>query len=187
MGWFGGRARRRRQAELDAVDDAFGLDTPQARAQYERGRERARIAAQGELRRRQIEGLDALGVPKPASDSETAGLPGEQYKEFVTGAPEGVYYLVRHPATNRSYNFDGYLNGHLIWTIADYAHQFDGVGPLVGGLEGAYIDSARLQDAVRQGYPVMWCVQQAADVDRLRSLLADAGVAGIVVQHMPSS
>lgn len=68
MGWFAERARRRRQERLDAVNEAFGLDTPAARAEYERGRERARIAAEGVRRRREIDGLDALGDPRADPD-----------------------------------------------------------------------------------------------------------------------
>lgn len=71
MGWFNNRARRRRQAQLDAVDEAFGLDTPEARAQYERGRDHARIAAEAARQRREIDGLDALGDPKNQSGTDS--------------------------------------------------------------------------------------------------------------------
>lgn len=117
--------------------------------------------------------------------SEQQYLSDAQYKEYVTGAPVGVGYRVADPETGLSYDFDGYAHGHLIWTIADYARQFDGVGPLVGGLEGAYLDSARLQDVVRQHHPVRWCVQKAADAIWLRSMLQDAGISGIDVAHEP--
>lgn len=115
--------------------------------------------------------------------SEQRDLSDEQYKEYITGSPAGVQYRVQDPVTNLSYDFDGFANGHLVWTVADYARQFDGVGPLEGGIEGAYIDTARLQSAVRQGYPVMWCVQKAGDADRLRTLLQDAGYGSIAVRH----
>lgn len=73
MGWFKGRARRRRQAELDAITKVFGFDSPETFARYERDQEEARLIDEAELRRREIELLDAHGNPrrpKPAADSE---------------------------------------------------------------------------------------------------------------------
>ncbi|GAB3313099.1 hypothetical protein EK0264_11575 [Epidermidibacterium keratini] len=111
-------------------------------------------------------------------------LNAEEYNEFITGLPDGITYQVQDPVTKLMYDFDGFANGHLIWTIANFDKQFDAVvGPLPGGIEQAYIESARLQDAVRQGYPIMWCVQKPQDVERLRAVLADGGVTSIVVQH----
>ncbi|MGX1701688.1 hypothetical protein [Microbacterium sp. NPDC055357] len=117
--------------------------------------------------------------------SEQHHLADEDYKVACTGYPKGIQYRVEDPMNGLSYDFDGFVDGHLVWTIADYTRQFDGAGPLEGGLEGAYRDSAGLQNAVRQGYPVTWFVQRAADANRLRAMIEDAGYSSIFVRHLP--
>lgn len=115
--------------------------------------------------------------------TERQQLSDEEYKEYITGSPAGITYRVQDPVTHLVYDFDGFANGQLIWTIADFDRHFDAVGPIEDGITQAYVDSARLQVAVRQGYAIKWCVQQADDVERLRSVLDDAGFAVIVVEH----
>lgn len=117
--------------------------------------------------------------------TEQHELTADQYKEFVTGSPQGIQYRVHDPVANLSYDFDGFADGRLIWTVADYGRQFDGVGPVEGGIEQAYADTARLQNAVRQGYPIVWCVQTEDDAARLRDVVTDAGISSIAVQHEP--
>jgi hypothetical protein len=110
-------------------------------------------------RRREFEGItgwDIVGCGGPhtsvddgsSDDRSSHELSDEEYKEFITGSPAGVQYRVQDPATHLIYDFDGFANGYLVWTIADYERQFDDVGSLEGGIERAYVDTAGLQESV---------------------------------------
>lgn len=113
-------------------------------------------------------------------------LNGSQYHEYITGLPDGIFFKVTDEQTGLEYDFDGFANGHLLWAIDDYQSQFAGVLEPGDTTEDAYVMSARLQVDVRQGYPIMWCAQRAADVDRLRALLVSHAIDGIVVVHEPA-
>lgn len=115
--------------------------------------------------------------------SEPQLLSHEAYKQHVTGAPQGLHYVVEEPVTKTSYPFDGFAEGHLIWTIADHATK---LGPdAADDLEDAYLEQAQLQRAVRQGYPIMWCVQQSVDVGPLQQILDQMRITDIVIRHTP--
>lgn len=106
-----------------------------------------------------------------------------QYKEHLTGSPDGIFYRVEDAETGLVYNFDAFAGGQLIYTIADYAGQFGDSSPAPGSPDQDYIDTANLQVLVSQGYPIIWYVQSADDADKIRNILAGAGFPRIDVVH----
>lgn len=112
----------------------------------------------------------------------------EKYKERMTGLPRGIEYRVEEPETGLVYFFDAFMEGHLIYTVHDFAHHFD---PDLANVaredvfKAAYVDAARLQLIVAQGFPISWLVQEASDVQKIQLALMQAGFDSITVVHMP--
>lgn len=107
------------------------------------------------------------------------------YREAVTGTPPGVGAVVTSPDGNTRFAFDGIENGAPSYVVADYGSHFGTDGPPPGGAELAFVRLAQQQLAITS--PIVWLVQNEADVPELKNHLSRAGIDQIQVIHRPAN
>lgn len=100
-----------------------------------------------------------------------------EYRSRLSGASDGLTYLVTDPTTGEDVGYAGFAGGALFDTIASLHNR----------TPESLVAQARLQLRAAGDYPLVWHVQQPDDVAAVRALLQQAGISQIEIRHTPSS
>ena len=98
------------------------------------------------------------------------------YKTHVTGSPAGVVYAVTNPENGASFDFAGFANGHLLFTIASLLGAVQPDGTLLEDTARTYLGLAAVQLKAAGNYPIQWVCQDPDDAAALQRLLEDHDV-----------
>ena len=109
--------------------------------------------------------------------TETRLLNEGEYRSKLSGAPEGLRYLVEDPNTGKDVGYAGFVSGAL----------FDTIATMEGRTPESLAGQARRQLSAAGDYLLVWHVQQADDVDSVRQALRDAGISRIEVRYTPAA
>lgn len=117
--------------------------------------------------------IDLTTIEEIRVMTENRLLDEGEYRSRLSGAPEGLRYLVQDAATGKDVGFAGFASGFL----------FDTIASLDGRTVESLIAQAHRQLSAAGKYPLVWHVQQADDVASVRQILQDDGITAIDVRH----
>lgn len=96
-----------------------------------------------------------------------------QYRQHVTGLPDGIVRAVTNPDTGDSFDFAGDADGMLVHTISSLYDGLQPDGTLLWSTQEHYLGLAAYQMKVAGGATVLWACQSQDDADALQRLLDD--------------
>ena len=121
--------------------------------------------------------IDLTTLERLSRMTENRLLSEAEYRSRLSGAPEGLMYLVEDPKTGQDVGYAGFASGAL----------FDTIASMDGRTAASLADQARRQLSAAGTYPLVWHVQRPDDVGSVRDALQDADISEIEVRHTPAS
>jgi hypothetical protein len=119
--------------------------------------------------------IDLTTMEELRAMTENRLLTEGEYRSKLSGAPQGLMYLVEDPKTGKDVGYAGFASGAL----------FDTIASLEGRTPASMVEQARRQLAAAGKYPLVWHVQQPDDVENVRQILQEDGITEIEVRHTP--